>query len=382
MWFITVILKNLARRRIRSGLTVLGIAVAVGTTVALLGLSDGFERSTLETFEGRGVDIVVMEDRVLDQLSSDLDEDVADRILMLPHVVKTAGGLIELVDLSQTTSVVSVIVQGWRPGSFLFEDLIVHDGRLLTESDRQAALLGMTAAQNLNKKVGDSIQLSGEEFEVVGIYESHSLYENGAAVVLLSRLQELMARPGRITGISVILTPGMSEEQIEEVCRSINAMVDKEGQPLELAARATREYVKDSLHIKTAHAMAWMTSLISVVVGAIGVLNTMFMAVAERTREISILRAIGWKRFRVVRMILGESLLLSLLGALVGMTGAVILTRWLTTLPVANGYISGDVAPVVVFEGFLMALLVGLFGGLGPALRATRLAPCEGLRHE
>ena len=131
-----------------------------------------------------------------------------------------------------------------------------------------------------------------------------------------------------------------------------------------------------------AQAMAWMTALIALIIGAVGVLNTMIMSVFERTREIGILRAIGWRKSRVVRLILYESLLLSVVGAVVGIGSAVLLTHALTWWPLVNGIIRGDVAPIVMIQGFFIALAVGLLGGAYPAYRGAYLLPTEALRHE
>jgi putative ABC transport system permease protein len=128
--------------------------------------------------------------------------------------------------------------------------------------------------------------------------------------------------------------------------------------------------------------MAWLTSVIAVVVGTIGVLNTMIMSVVERVGEISLLRAVGWRKSRVVKMLVGESLLLSVAGAVLGTMGAIVLTRWLTTLPAVVDIIPGSIAPSVIAKGFLMALVVGLLGGAYPAFQAARLLPSEGMRHE
>ena len=91
---------------------------------------------------------------------------------------------------------------------------------------------------------------------------------------------------------------------------------------------------------------------------------------------------IGWRRSRVVTMILGESLLLSVCGAVLGSAGAVLVTKWLSTLPAVSNFIQGDISPSVLVRGFLMAIFVGLAGGIYPAYRASCLLPVEGLRHE
>jgi putative ABC transport system permease protein len=379
--FSTLLLKNLLRRKTRSLLTACGVAIAVAATVSLLGISDGFERSMAFSLEFRGTDIIVTAASVIDQLSSDLDESYGKRIAALPGVSKVAPGMLEVMAYSAKSTDVSLLLQGWVPGSFLFDDLLILQGRTLRQDDRRKALVGDTLAKNLGFKLGDLLKLQDTDFEVVGVYHSLSVFENGAVTLPLSELQETMLREGRVTGFSVILDPAAGAD-VHRVCDQIVALKDEKGRSLGLSAMPTKEYVSQSAHIKMAHGMAWVTSIIAVAVGGIGTLNTMIMSVVERVREISVLRAIGWRKSRVIRMIVGESLMISLAGAAVGALAAAALTWWLSTQPTASIFMEGSIAPVVYLKGFVLAVLVGLIGGFYPAVRASRLLPAEGLRHE
>ena len=126
--------------------------------------------------------------------------------------------------------------------------------------------------------------------------------------------------------------------------------------------------------------MAWMTSLVAVVIGGVGTLNTMLTSVHERTREIGILRAIGWPRRRIVLMILAESLCLAATAAVIGCLAAVGLT-WLLSQTAAGG---GLLVPVIdlpiMATGLALATGIGLLGAWLPARRAARLQPTAAFR--
>jgi putative ABC transport system permease protein len=383
MHFLTFLLKNLFRRKVRTALTTVGVAVAVGTLVAMLGIADGFERTARVSFTKRGVDLIVLASGKIDPLNSDIDERVGDRIRELPGVRAAAAGLVELVEFRRGTTAQSAFVNGWELNSYNFNDLDLIQGRRLQPGDHRAIMLGSRLAENLGKRAGDTVQMQEETFQVVGVFRSFVVTESSSAILPLAELQKLMAREQRVTGFSVILDhSGYPPVSAETLRQEIEQMRDDRGRPLRLSAMTTDQYVNSLVYLQMAHAMAWITSVIAVIIGTIGMLNTMIMSVFERVREIGILRAIGWRKARVIRMVLGESLLLSVAGTLLGSLGAVVLAHWLTKFPAVNGYIEGTIAPPVFVEGFLIALVVGLVGGLYPAYRAARLLPTEALRHE
>lgn len=380
MRFTTFLVKNLLRRKMRTSLAIVGVAIAVGAAIALLGITDGFEKSMVQSLEMRGTDIIVTASNVLDQLSSDLNQSFGKRIEQIPGVQKVAAGLLEVVGYSTESTDISLLLQGWPPDSFLFDDLEVLAGHRLTADDHRSAMLGSTLAENIKLEVGDTIVLQRTEFKIVGIYYSLSVFENGAVTMPLAELQELMLRDGSVTGFNVIIDEQTAD--VDAICARIEALEDENGRSLGLSAMPTKEFVTQSAHVRMAHGMAWMTSIIAIIVGAIGTLNTMIMSVVERVREISILRAIGWRKSRVIRMVVGESLLISIVGAILGALAATFITKWLSSLPAASSYLTGSIDPNVFVKGFLLALAVGLVGGLYPAYRAASLQPSEGLRHD
>jgi putative ABC transport system permease protein len=126
--------------------------------------------------------------------------------------------------------------------------------------------------------------------------------------------------------------------------------------------------------------MAWMTSLVAMVIGGIGTLNTMMTSVHERTREIGILRAIGWPRQRIMLMILMESFGLALAAAVVGSLAAFVLTSLISRSAAAGGMIAPVINAETLGQGLAIALGIGLIGAWLPARRAARLLPTEAFR--
>ena len=241
--------------------------------------------------------------------------------------------------------------------------------------------MGNVLAGNLGVKVGDTIPLYGEKCEVVGIFESKQVYESGSIVALLSDMQQFLNQPGQVTGF--IVRADIPKDASPEQKTAILTELRKRIEALDptIAAVPTDEFIESVGPIRLSRAVAWVTSAIALLIGGIGMLNTMIMSVFERIREIGTLRAIGWKRIRVVRMIMVEAVLLSLAGAIVGAISAAVLTGVLSHFRETAGFVQGNIGTVVYVEGFLLALAIGVGGAIYPALwvRAfDRWKPCGG----
>jgi putative ABC transport system permease protein len=235
-------------------------------------------------------------------------------------------------------------------------------------------MIGRVLAMNLKKQIGDEVDLFEEPFKIVGIYESPIVFENAGVLVLQEELQRLQHRPNEVAGFTVTAKRPIDDAGLEKLRKEIEAL-----QP-GLEVKRPTDFVENVPQVRISRAVAWLTSAIALFIGAIGMLNTMVMSVFERTKEIGTLRAIGWRKSRVVRMVLGESLILSIAGAILGSAAGAGLAKFLSHMPNTAGVTQGDVQLSVFVQGFLVALIVGFLGAIYPALWSANLLPTEALR--
>jgi len=352
------------------------MAVAVAAVVALVGIADGFERSFTSLFEGQNTDIVVSRARSADRMTSELDESLRPKIAAVSGVETVEPVLYDTVALAELPTV-PVVLQGMSPDNQSLRKQRVISGVSLKNGDHRKVMLGQMLATNLDKKTGDTIEIyEGEPCEIVGIYNRDNSFENGAIILPLAELQRMLGQEGLVNMFNVTVAHPTSEAGIQTVVNELNNL------HLGISAMGMHQYVATDTKIQVAKAMAWSTSAIALVIGAIGMLNTMVVSVFERTAEIGVLRAIGWRRSRIFRMILLESGILCVAGAVFGTLLALLMTFALSRAPATNGLISSEVAPLVILQGFLIAMLIGICGAIYPAIRATRLLPTVALRHE
>jgi len=394
MHFVTFILKNLTRRPTRTALTVLGLSVSVGSMIALLGISENFRDSMSDTFEKRGVDLVGVASGAADQLSSEVDEAIVDKVREMPEVAGVDAALVELSEMTlreprdenDTPPSSQVLVQAWLPDNFGYDDLEIRAGRKLSADDagQFQCMVGYKFSENNNKGVGDTITILRHKFTIVGVFKSFNLFENGCILTLLKEYQELSGRKQKVTGFSLRVkkTSPNPDAEVESVRQKILALTDKDGKPYRVSIERPQKYLDNAVHLKITKAMAWIVSFVALFIGVISMLNTMVMSVLERTQEIGILRAVGWPRGRIIRMVLGEALFLGMAAALVGAVGAIVITHLLAQSPKVNGFIEGGIAPWVVVQGFAITIVIGVLGGAYPAFRAARLLPTEAIRHD
>jgi putative ABC transport system permease protein len=367
--FVTVVVRGLIRRRTRTTLTLLGISIGIAAVVALVGLSRGLNKSWAAGMKARGTDVVVS-NMTSSLVPKPFNATVRDRIAHLPHIAATCTLLVDLMSVENTEM---IMVSGREWGGFAWRNLKLISGRMPNDAHEKAVVLGRTAADVLKKKVGDPIQIETAELKVVGIVDGNAWVENGSVILSLPLLQEITGDQDRINVIDVRLTPGTSRADVQSLCEQINQLVP------EARAIVASENLNQSEISRIVGAMSWSTSLLAVLVGVLGVMNTMLMNVFERTPEICVLLALGWKRRRIVELVLWESAILGLLGGIIGVFIGVVGVRLLAATPSIRGLLEPDIGIRLLAVSVAIAIVVGVVSGLYPAWRSSRVTPSQAL---
>jgi putative ABC transport system permease protein len=365
MTFFTIVVRSLIRRPVRTGLTLVGISIGIAAVVALVGMAWGYEKSIEKQLDVIGVDLLVsnMSAGIMPKV---FDATIQEQIAKQPHVADTTSVLMQLLSIEDAPM---MMVSGREWGGFTWNKLEVVEGRMPKDANEPAVVLGTLAAEVLKKKVGDTVQIETAELPVVGIVDGKAVVENGAIILSLPIMQEATGNQGKINFVDIRLAPDTSKEKIAELSEQIS-VIFPEGR-----ARAASEIVSANQGFRIARAMSWSTSVLAIVVGVLGVMNTMLMTVFERTHEIGILLAVGWKRRRIIYMVLCESALLGLLGGIAGVTLGALGLMIMETIPTVRGMLEPDLSPKLLLISIAIAVVVGVISGLYPAWRSSRLSP-------
>lgn len=362
----SIILANLRRRASRTLLTAAGIAVGVATIVALLAFTQGLKQTAAGFVHLGGSDLGVFQANVSDPTASILPESLVGRLAARPYVARATPLLLIVEAIHGEPAAVTF---GAEPDGFFAQGLVLVAGHEPARSGE--VLIGDRLAAQLHLAPGASLEVKGRRFRIAGTYHSGILFEDAGAVVSLAQARLLTGRPAEQTNVTVDIAPG---RRTSAVARQIEH--DFPGtQVIDTPQQALRAGANGTLISKAILVIV----VIALLVGAIGVTNTMAMAIVERQRELGLLSTVGWSPARVASLILGEGVVVSVLGAAAGLLVGVLGGGLLVRLLGVNAYVSPSVTAWGLGRGLLVGVAIGVLGGIYPAWRVARMRPLKAL---
>jgi putative ABC transport system permease protein len=370
MNLVSLAFRNLKRRPVRTCLSVLGIALAVGSALALTALSRSIQDGTREGMDEIGGDLVVMQKGASDIFGGFIPEATVERIAAIPGVTRVSG---TLVAFAPSGAADKVLTFGWPVTSPLWKKVPLREGRVPAAGERHVAVLGDTAAASLGKKLNAELVLFGETFRVVGIAGYASIVNRGLVLVPLVDLQEASYRPRQVTIAQVSVQNNGDRTGLARMREEIEALGN-------VVAAAPNEVLDHDRNFAILEAVSLAIAVVAAATSALNVLTALVLATQERMREIGIFAAIGWSSGRIMKSIVIEGMLMCMIGCGLGVLLSLLAAHAFPRIPTIGNLISfkpsvGLVAPVIG-AAFVLCTL----GALLPAWRAVRMLPAEALR--
>jgi putative ABC transport system permease protein len=383
------LLRELSRRKLRTTLTVIGITIGIWALVVFSSMANQINGLVGMGTKFYADKIVVTDGEAFG--SSPMRLAAADTIASLEGVAAVEPKIEFLWESDppvgfSTPHLVSGVVPGADAGYETF-DLELATGRLLTAEDAgNVVVLGATVARKHGAAAGDSIDIRGESFDVVGTLQPTLASPDITGLIPLATAQQIYLGD---------LPPLVAESlQADEVVSQI-IVYPTEGSDFAAVASAIEASVENSATMTGAEfnesvgattgiftAVIIGVATVSLFVGGLSVINTMAMSVAERTREIGIKRAIGGSRARIIRELVAEAAVIGLIGGLVGLALGATVVVVANEIGRASGNVLFDLTPATAAFAVGFSTILGMLAGIIPAWTAARLDPVSALRYE
>jgi putative ABC transport system permease protein len=366
-----IAIRNIFRNKLRNLLTLIGVAAGIAVFVTSHSVSAGFKDQIAGIIRKYSIDITVQAKGAATPIMSRIN--VTD-YLQLRDVEGVADVSSVILGSIRTPWNPYFIIAGISSAEALSTKLTLVEGRFFVPGKREI-ILGKLAAERLDYHPGSKILLPGEElFTITGMYSFGSRMIDGAAIFDLDDAQRLLKSADYVNIAFIQVRPGDDVRQVtDEIGRRFP----------HLSALPSADFSGQVRMFNTVNIFVWIISLISLFTCCIVVMNTLLMAVSERTKEIGILMAVGWSRFMVYRMILKEAVIICFAGGVAGNIGGLlflVLLNEMKTLGV--GWFPLAIPAAIVLKSLALSVVLGIAGSFYPAVVAIKLLPGEALRYE
>jgi len=401
--YILFSLKGLKQRKLRSWLTMIGIFIGIASVVALIGLGEGLRGAILGQFGFIGPDVLTVQASGINFVGppgqavvNPLTDDLADKMERITGVEVAINRYIESGTLEFNDR--QDIIFAWNvpegKDRNIFEDMInleVIEGRLLKDGDNFKTVIGNNFAKEdrFGKpiRIGNRITFKDKTFEVIGIMNKRGSFIFDSAIVLNENVLVNNFRQDD-DSVNIIVVKVKDLKSIDNVIEDLEKLLRKERDVKKGEEDFTVNSPENALQTldSTLFGVQLFISIIAfvaIIVGGIGITNTMYTAVLERTKEIGIMKSIGATNRTIFSLFLLESGLLGMVGGIIGIIGGFLiafLAAFGGRIALGSDLIQADISLTLVIGALLFSFLIGLISGFIPVYQASKKHPVDALR--
>jgi len=398
-------LKSLRSRKLRSWLTMIGIFIGIAAVVSLIGLGEGLRVAITSQFGFLGSDILSVQASGLNLAGppgtgtvNPLTNDLESKIQKVNGVEMAMNRYIETgtLEFNDRQAIGMALSSPEGEKRKVFEKMMnleVDDGRLLKDGDNYKVLLGANFKEDSifgkGIKAGDKVLLSGHDFQVIGILKKKGSFLFDSAVIINDKTMLDLFKDSDDDSVNVIGVKVIDESKINQVKEDIEKLLRKERNVKEEEEDFVVESPQQTIEALNSTLFAvqlfvYIIAGISLLVGGIGIMNTMYTAVLERTKEIGVMKAIGARNSSIFTLFAIESGFLGSVGGGIGIILGLILAygmAFLGKLALGSDLIQARVSFGLIFGALAFSFIIGIIAGITPAIQAARMHPVDALRH-
>ncbi|MBT3582381.1 ABC transporter permease [Candidatus Woesearchaeota archaeon] len=391
--YLRIALRNITHRKLRSWLTAIGIIIGVASVVALISVSQGMQGAIEEQFEQMGTDTITITPTSFTGPGStaeapfdDGDVRVIERIPEIDTVLPMMYGTAKFTFHNQDSYSYLMGIPLDKESNKVWDDIgwDILEGRF-PEAGKKEVGIGYLAAKEMfddELRVKNTIMVNDEKFKIVGIAKEVGNSQDDTAIYMDVDVAKDILDQEDYNMIMAKVKPGNDAELVaDKVQRKLEKYRDAEDFNA-LTPSEILEQINDILGIIQLVLVG--IAAISLLVGAIGIMNTMYTSVLERTKEIGIMKAIGASNNAIMMIFLAEAGILGIVGGIVGTILGMIMGKGVEIAAGSSGFIPlrVEISWPLILGAISFAFLIGALSGTLPALGAAKLKPVDALRHE